>query len=397
MINILRIKASHLVLNHICSLSCWSCGNNNPSTIAYLFCENCKVLQKPTDDVNYFKIMGVHETYDINENDLSMKFKHLQKLLHPDKFANKNKTEQEISERYSSLVNEAYKTLLEPLSRDVCGIRRMNNIKIQLTNKTRQEIAKLLECNVEELKMNEIKKKRWTRFLQDAREREKNRRERQKTMSSKSGSGADCTYNSKWFAFKSMHFLMDKYKPRKTIDFDTNQNKNMADEQENQRNEEETAVAVDPNAGTQSDSTTHPQPAASLGSRNTTTQWQPSTSLRSGSGHTFIPPKRSKHEDHRVAEAYRILKDTHESKIRDKSQAFGSHVASKHCCEYSKRTKAYVEHYINNILFDVDLGKFDVESNFASTPMSSYSDNSDSSQNAITDQSTQPDGKQFRK
>ena len=98
---------------------------------------------------------------------------------------------------------------------------------------------------------------------------------------------------------------------------------------------------MDPNAGTESDSTTHPQPAASVGSRNTTTQWQPSSSLRTG--HTKIPPKKSKHEDPRVAEAYRILKDTHESKIRDKSQAFGNHIASKHR-EYSKRTKAYVEH-----------------------------------------------------
>jgi hypothetical protein len=46
-------------------------------------------------------------------------------------------------------------------------------------------------------------------------------------MTTKSGSGADCAYNSNWFAFKSMHFLMDKYNPRKTFDFDTNQYINM--------------------------------------------------------------------------------------------------------------------------------------------------------------------------
>lgn len=109
-------------------------------------------------------------------------------------------------------------------------------------------------------------------------------------------------------------------------------------------------------SGTQSDSTTHPQPTASVGSANTT-----------------IPPKKTRTEDPRVSEAYRILKDTYESKIRDKIQAFGNHVASKHR-EYSKRTKAYVEHYINNILFDADLGKF--ESRLTSTPMSSYSDTS---------------------
>ena len=78
-----------------------------------------------------------------------------------------------------------------------------------------REIAKQLECNVEEVQ------KKMDSLLASY------RRERKKTMSTKSGSGADCIYNSKWFAFTSMHFLMDKYKPRKTIDFDTNQNKNM--------------------------------------------------------------------------------------------------------------------------------------------------------------------------
>lgn len=132
-----------------------------------------------------------------------------------------------------------------------------------------------------------------------------------------------------------------------------------------------------PNGGTQSASTTHLQPADSVGSGNLTTQSQPSSSLVSG--RTTIPPKKAKTEDPRAAEAYRILKETYETKIRDKSQAFGNHVASKHR-DYSKRTKAFVEHYINNILFDADLGKFDCEPSSGSTPVSSYSD---SSQNTL--------------
>nr|CAI5867948.1 unnamed protein product [Callosobruchus analis] len=47
------------------------------------------------------------------------------------------------------------------------------------------------------------------------------RRKRQKSMYTKSGSSTDNTYNLKWFAYKSMSSLIDKYKPRKT--FDTNQ------------------------------------------------------------------------------------------------------------------------------------------------------------------------------
>ncbi|KAK9876316.1 hypothetical protein WA026_012615 [Henosepilachna vigintioctopunctata] len=100
------------------------------------------------------------------------------------------------------------------------------------------------------------------------------RRERQKTLSTKSASGADCTYNSKWYAFKSIHFLMDKYKPRKTIDLDSNQNKKLANEQDNERDEQE-AAEVDPNLDTQLDSTSHSQPSTSQ-----------------QSGHTTVPPKK---------------------------------------------------------------------------------------------------------
>lgn len=131
---------------------------------------------------------------------------------------------------------------------------------------------------------------------------------------------------------------------------------------------QEGAEVVGPSGDTLSDSTTHSQPV---------TQSKPSTSL--GSSHTTIPPRKSKSEDPRVEEAYRILKDTYGSKTRDKSQAFGNHIASKHR-EYSTQTKAYVEHYINNILFDADLGKFEFEPSVMSTPISSFSD---SSQNTL--------------
>ena len=71
------------------------------------------------------------------------------------------------------------------------------------------EIANLLQCSVDDVK------KKMDSLLASY------RRERQKSISTKSGSGADCNYKSKWFAFESMHFLLDKYKPRKTLD--TNQ------------------------------------------------------------------------------------------------------------------------------------------------------------------------------
>lgn len=70
-------------------LSCWSCRKDVNNLVSNLFCPNCKALQGPDNSKDYFKIMGVEETYDLNENDLARRFKDLQKHLHPDKFANR--------------------------------------------------------------------------------------------------------------------------------------------------------------------------------------------------------------------------------------------------------------------------------------------------------------------
>ncbi|XP_053617360.1 iron-sulfur cluster co-chaperone protein HscB [Plodia interpunctella] len=113
--NVLKSSISLQILR----LSCWSCGKENQVLVSNLFCPNCKTLQKPRKDNNYFSVLGVEETYDQNENDLAKRYKDLQKYLHPDKFANRDTAERDISEEYSSLVNEAYKTLLEPMARGI--------------------------------------------------------------------------------------------------------------------------------------------------------------------------------------------------------------------------------------------------------------------------------------
>ncbi|XP_063628830.1 iron-sulfur cluster co-chaperone protein HscB [Cydia splendana] len=122
--NIIRLLPlkGNLTLCQTRYLSCWSCGQDIKQLVENLFCSNCKSLQQPPKE-NYFKILGVSETYDQNENELAKKFKELQKYLHPDKFGNKPKEEQEISENYSSLVNESYNTLLNPLTRGIYMLR----------------------------------------------------------------------------------------------------------------------------------------------------------------------------------------------------------------------------------------------------------------------------------
>lgn len=90
--NFLRIlsnKSTKLYITHQFRFICWSCGKDPKTLVVNLFCSNCNALQKPNKEDNYFKIMGVSETYDLNENDLAKKYKDLQKYLHPDKYANR--------------------------------------------------------------------------------------------------------------------------------------------------------------------------------------------------------------------------------------------------------------------------------------------------------------------
>lgn len=69
--------------------SCWSCGKDSVNLVSNLFCPNCRSLQKPDKSNNYFNIIGVKESFDLDPNELSKKYKNLQKFLHPDKFASR--------------------------------------------------------------------------------------------------------------------------------------------------------------------------------------------------------------------------------------------------------------------------------------------------------------------
>lgn len=74
------------LLHHLRQLSCWSCGKE-VKLVSNLFCASCNALQQPSKQDNYFKILGVKETYDQDETELAKRYKDLQKYLHPDKFA----------------------------------------------------------------------------------------------------------------------------------------------------------------------------------------------------------------------------------------------------------------------------------------------------------------------
>lgn len=68
------------------AVKCWKCGVEKKSLFE-LFCDQCNVIQDPHQQKNYFKILNVNESYDLNRKELQNKYRELQSVLHPDKFS----------------------------------------------------------------------------------------------------------------------------------------------------------------------------------------------------------------------------------------------------------------------------------------------------------------------
>jgi molecular chaperone HscB len=92
--------------------TCWSCG----SMRAAHFCESCGKVQPPVP-VDYFSFFGLPPKLNIDIAALEKSFYELSRRLHPDLNARAGSLEQEWSMEQSSLLNDAYRTLKDPIKR----------------------------------------------------------------------------------------------------------------------------------------------------------------------------------------------------------------------------------------------------------------------------------------
>jgi molecular chaperone HscB len=92
--------------------SCWSCGDMR----AAHFCHACGKVQPPAP-VDYFAFFGLPRKLNVDVPRLEREFYELSRKLHPDLNARADKREQEWSLEQSSLLNDAYRTLKDPIKR----------------------------------------------------------------------------------------------------------------------------------------------------------------------------------------------------------------------------------------------------------------------------------------
>lgn len=68
-------------------VACWSCGHETANSIK---CQKCNVLQEVNSKRNYFDILGIKPSFDVNTPEVVTNYHNLQILFHPDKNVNRS-------------------------------------------------------------------------------------------------------------------------------------------------------------------------------------------------------------------------------------------------------------------------------------------------------------------
>jgi len=102
------------VLDSAVPVACWSCSvAHNDST---LFCPHCSKIQPPPGG-DYFSVFGLEPRLNLDLAELEHEFHRLSRKVHPDRFARAGENERQWSLADTALLNDAYRTLKEPLRR----------------------------------------------------------------------------------------------------------------------------------------------------------------------------------------------------------------------------------------------------------------------------------------
>ena len=127
---------SSLIMPGEATSSCWSCGTMR----AEHFCTACGKVQPPLP-VDYFTFFGLARKLELNVPGLEKEFYVLSRKLHPDLYSGADPREQEWSLEQSSQLNDAYRTLKDPITR-TRYLLRLEGVELEEQSKTATEQAR---------------------------------------------------------------------------------------------------------------------------------------------------------------------------------------------------------------------------------------------------------------
>lgn len=93
-------------------VSCWSCGD----MVAAHFCNACGRVQPPSP-TDYFSFFGLPRKLNVDSKALEREMFALSRRLHPDLYGRASNQEQDWSLEQTSQLNDAYRTLRDPIAR----------------------------------------------------------------------------------------------------------------------------------------------------------------------------------------------------------------------------------------------------------------------------------------
>jgi molecular chaperone HscB len=118
------------------SARCWSCGDMR----AAHFCDACGKVQPPVP-VDYFAYFGLLPKLNLDTALLEREFYEMSRRLHPDLNARANPQEQQWSLEQSSRLNDAYRTLKDPIKRTEY-LLHLEGVELEEQSKTATEKAR---------------------------------------------------------------------------------------------------------------------------------------------------------------------------------------------------------------------------------------------------------------
>ncbi|MGA7462474.1 MAG: Fe-S protein assembly co-chaperone HscB [Candidatus Korobacteraceae bacterium] len=117
-------------------VNCWSCG----AMRAAHFCQQCGKVQPPAP-ADYFTFFGLPYKLNLDTATLEREFYSLSRHLHPDINAISSAQEQDWSLEQSSQLNDAYRTLKDPVTRTEY-LLRLQGVRFEEQSQTATEEAR---------------------------------------------------------------------------------------------------------------------------------------------------------------------------------------------------------------------------------------------------------------
>jgi molecular chaperone HscB len=122
---------------------CRTCGGGAPVDVH--FCPQCTKIMTLGRQGDYFSFLGLRRTLTVDAGELEQRFRALSRQFHPDYFYNATPAERRASLERSSYLNDAYRTLKQPVSRIAYLLELEGVLKRSEQDASKQVPASLLE------------------------------------------------------------------------------------------------------------------------------------------------------------------------------------------------------------------------------------------------------------